>query len=349
MNKKDLGAFYTPKHAVNYMLGLLSRFDEKSKLLEPCGGDGAFVSIILENNLLKPNQITVWDINPEVRNYIEKFSVKFELKDTLLKTTFQKDDLFNKINKFTHIVGNPPYLNKQSSYIKKNKKELKKFYDEIGVNDTYALFVYLCCHLLEDNGQLCFITSNTYLTLGIHKKLRKYLLKNFVIKNITLCPHNLFKDTGALVNTCIINLANRKPSNNDDIIFNDCRNLEIGNYDGKKHSIKQNRIFDYPDYVFDFNGNEELIEKIKKVGKLVDVVDGGLGMHTTNNEKFLGIVDYESVRYAKNGVRKIVPIYEVNKSGWKFYHKKGGDTKYCIMQPNSGLHGHFCDVRLRPL
>jgi len=330
MNKKDLGAFYTPKHAVNYMLGLLLGFNEKSKLLEPCGGDGAFVSIILENNLLKSNQITVWDINPEVRNYIEKFGVKFEIKNTLLKTTFQKNDLFNKINKFTHIVGNPPYLNKQSSYIKKNKKELKIFYDEIGVNDTYALFIYLCCHLLEDNGQLCFITSDTYLTLGIHKKLRKYLLNNFVIKNITLCPQNLFKDAGALVNTCIINLVNKKLNDNDNIIFNDCRELEIGNYDGKKHSAKQNKFLNYPDYIFDFNGNGKLIEKIKKVKKLVDFVDGGLGMHTTDNEKFLGIVDYNGVKYAKNGVKKIVPIDEIKKSGWKLYHKKGGDTKYYL-------------------
>ncbi len=329
MNKKDLGAFYTPKHTVNYMLGLLSGFNEKSKLLEPCGGDGAFVSVVLENNLLKSNQISVWDINPEVRNYTEKFGVKFELKDTLLETTFQ-DNLFNKINKFTHIIGNPPYLNKQSNYIKKNKKELKKIYDEIGVNDTYALFIYLCCHLLEENGQLCFITSDTYLTLGIHKKLRKYLLKNFVIKTITLCPRNLFKDTGALVNTCIINLVNKKPGNNDGIIFNDCRNLEVGNYGGKKHFIKQNKILNYPDYVFDFSGNRKLIEKIKKFRKLVDIVDGGLGMHTTDNEKFLGIVDYKGIRYAKNGVRKIVPIDEVKKGGWKFYHKKGGNTKYYL-------------------
>ncbi len=48
MNKKDLGAFYTPKHVVNYMFDLLSDFNEQSKLLEPCGGDGVFISVILE-------------------------------------------------------------------------------------------------------------------------------------------------------------------------------------------------------------------------------------------------------------------------------------------------------------
>jgi len=62
--------------------------------------------------------------------------------------------------------------------------------------------------------------------------------------------------------------------------------LEVGNFVGRKHSVKQNKIFCYPDYVFDFNGNGKLIEKIKKVAKLVDFVDGGLGMHTTDNENF---------------------------------------------------------------
>ena len=330
MNKKDLGAFYTPRHTADYMISLLSGFNEKSKLLEPCGGDGAFVSVILGNKILKPSQINVWDINTEVRSPIEKLGVKFELKDTLIDTDFKKDNLFNKVNKFTHIVGNPPYLNKQSGYIKKNKNQLKRSYSEIGVNDTYALFIYLCCHLLEVGGQLCFITSDTYLTLGIHKKLRKYLLENFIVKNITLCPQNLFKDTGALVNTCIIHLINKKPDDSADITFNDSRNLELGDYDGRKYSIKQNKLLGYPDYIFDFNGSEKIIEKIKEVKKIIDFVDGGLGMHTTDNEKYLGIVDYDGVRYAKNGVKTIVSIKEIKNDRWKFYHKKGGDTKYYL-------------------
>jgi len=34
-SKKDLGAFYTPNHTANYMVGLLGNLNEKSKILEP--------------------------------------------------------------------------------------------------------------------------------------------------------------------------------------------------------------------------------------------------------------------------------------------------------------------------
>ena len=46
-SKKELGAFYTPKHTVDYMISLLNGFNGDSRLLEPCGGDGIFISQIL--------------------------------------------------------------------------------------------------------------------------------------------------------------------------------------------------------------------------------------------------------------------------------------------------------------
>lgn len=214
------------------------------------------------------------------------------------------------------------------------------------MNDTYSLFLYLCCHLLDDNGQLCFITSDTYLTLGIHKKLRKYLLDNFVVRNITLCPSNLFKNKGASVNTCIIYLMNTKPSDSDFILFNDCRNNEVGDYIGNRYRVNQKKLLSYPDYVFDFNGNENLIEKIRKCRKFMDFVDGGLGMHTTNNNKFLGIVDYNGKQFVKNDSMAVIPVAKVKNGEWKFYHKKGGDTKYylpaeyCIKWNNEAIKNY---------
>ncbi|MFA6534140.1 MAG: N-6 DNA methylase [Patescibacteria group bacterium] len=327
--QKQLGAFYTPQHTVEYMVNkFVKSFTSKSNLLEPSGGDGAFVSKILEKRLLSPQQITVWDINPETNKIITKLGIEnIVIKDTLLETSLS-NSLFNEKQEFSHIIGNPPYLNKQSGYIKKNKGELKKIYKEIGANDTYAMFLYLSCRLLKIYGELCFIISDTFLTLGIHKNLRKFLLTSYTINEITICPKNLFKDTGASVNTCIIYLKNKKPDKNHFVVFNDCRNNQVADYSGIKKRINQREILNNPDYIFGFNGNVTILNKMKVFPKLVDFLNGGLGMHTTNNKAFLGVIDYRGRQFGNGGLQKI-PIEVIKASGdWKFYHKKGGDIKY---------------------
>jgi len=326
-NKKDLGAFYTPLHTAEYMVRLLRNLDEKSRVLEPCGGDGVFVRALLKNTSLKPEQIEVWDINPKVKKNIIKFGVKFEIKDTLLETNF--DGLFRPV--FTHIVGNPPYLNKQSLYIKKNKNKLKKIYKEIGANDTYAMFLYICGNLLAPNGELVFIISDTYRTLRIHKKLRRWLLENFVIKEITLCPSSLFKNKGTMVQTSIIYLVKDNPTKNSKIKFNDCRKNQIGDYNGKIWEVPQLDILKYPDYVFYFENKKKLLTLISSTEKrMADFLDGGLGMHTTNNKKYLALIVYPGERVKSNkGIKNFVPFQLVNeKNKWRIYHKTGGNNKY---------------------
>ncbi len=329
--QKQLGAFYTPIHTVEYMVGKLTNFDKSSKLLEPSGGDGAFVSVVLKNKLIKADQITVWDINPEIKDGLNKLGIKnVAIKDTLLNTDIASDSLFG-CEQFSHIIGNPPYLNKQSDYIKKNKHKLGNIFKEIGANDTYAMFLYLGCKLLKENGQLCLIVSDTYLTLGIHKKLRKFLLKNYTVNEITLCSKKLFKDSGALVNTSIILITNKKATDDHAVIFNDCRDNEVDDYNGKKYKTIQKNILSYPDYVFDFNGGAKLLGKINEFEKMVNYLDGGLGMHTTDNHKFLAIADYNGIQYAKNnGITEWVNIKDIDGKKWKFYHKKGGNNKYYL-------------------
>ncbi|MEK7211031.1 MAG: N-6 DNA methylase [Patescibacteria group bacterium] len=334
MNKqaqRQLGAFYTPIHTVEYMVGRLTDFDKNSRLLEPSGGDGAFVSVVLRNKLLKSDQITVWDINADVKKGLAGLGIKnIVIKDTLLSTNFTNDSLFG-CEQFSHIVGNPPYLNKQSDYIKKNKHKLGDVFKEIGANDTYAMFLYLGCKLLKDNGQLCFIISDTYLTLGIHKKLRKFLLRNYTINEITLCSKRLFKDSGALVNTSIIYLTNKKAADKHVVIFNDCRENNVDDYNGKKYQTIQNNILSYPDCVFDFNGGAKLLGKIDEFKKMVNYLDGGLGMHTTDNHKFLAIADYGGIQYVKNnGIDQKISVKNIDGKRWKFYHKKGGNNKYYL-------------------
>jgi tRNA1(Val) A37 N6-methylase TrmN6 len=325
--KKNLGAFYTPIHTAKYMVGLFNSINEESKILEPCGGDGVFVKALLQKGGIKPEQIEVWDINPQLEQNIKKFGVKFVVKDTLLNTDF--NSLFRPT--FTHIIGNPPYLNKQSLYIKRNKEKLRKLYKEIGVNDTYAMFLYLCGNLLSKNGELVFIISDTYRTLGIHKKLRHWLLTNFTIKEIILCPPALFKDKGTMVKTSIIHLVKSIPSQNHKIEFNDCRENDLGDYNGKIWLVPQLDILKYPDYVFYFENNRDLLKILTSENKkIIDFLDGGLGMHTTNNKKYLALIDYKDKSVELNKKYKNIISFQMakRKRGWRIYHKTGGNNKY---------------------
>ena len=325
--KKDLGAFYTPAHTASYMISLFNKLNEKAKLLEPCGGDGIFIKSILNKKLLKPKQIEVWDINLQVEKNIKNLGVKFTVKDTLLETNLKSS--FQPI--FTHVIGNPPYLNKQSLYIKNNKNKLKKIYKEIGVNDTYAMFIYLCGNLLSQNGELVFIISDTYRTLGIHKKLRYWILNNFTIKEITLCPPSLFKDSGTMIQTSIIHLVKNKFPKNHKIKFNDCRKNELGDYKGKIWMVSQLDILKYPDYVFYFKNNINLLNVLTSANeKLVDFLEGGLGMHTTNNKQYLALIDYKDENIQLNKKNKNIVLFQNIKqgNGWKIYHKTGGNNKY---------------------
>lgn len=325
--KKDLGAFYTPTHTANYMINMFSSVNGESKILEPCGGDGVFVRNLLNRKKVKPEQIEVWDINPRVERSIRKLGVKFVLKDTLLDTEFKS--LFQP--KFTHIIGNPPYLNKQSLYIKKNKKKLRKIYKDISVNDTYALFLYLCGNLLEKDGELVFIISDTYRTLKIHKKLRYWLLRNFVIEEITLCPPSLFKSRGVTVQTSIIHLIKREPTREHKIRFNDCRKNKVGDYSGKIWNVNQLDILEYPNYVFYFEDKKNILNLLKSAKiRLTDLLEGGLGMHTTDNKKYLALIKYKNRDTGTNRkIRNIVPAGLVKRGkGWRIYHKTGGNNKY---------------------
>jgi len=129
MNKKKLAAFYTPTHTVDYILDQLHTIhplDATAMILEPSGGDGIFVSCIHKNfPQVIPNHIDVRDINPKVKKNITSLGANFAVKDSLLQTR----TIGHK--RYSHIIGNPPYLDKQSDYIKKNKQFLHKYYKQI--------------------------------------------------------------------------------------------------------------------------------------------------------------------------------------------------------------------------
>jgi hypothetical protein len=328
-NAKMLGAVYTPEHVVRYMLDQLKPWGSGVRVLEPSGGDGAFVRPLIEHYDVRSRDITVWDINPKIKDVMDDLGVNFVLKDSLLQVDLGQ--LSFAMEKYTHIIGNPPYLNKQSEYIKRNKGVLKKKYQAIGANDTYAMFIYMAAQHLERGGRLSFIISDTYRTLGIHKKLRYWLLKNMRLDSITLCPLSLFQDKGVSVTTSILTITNIEPAVDHEVVINDCRDNILGDYLGKEAKIRQLEFLSYPDYVINnIDSSRSNMGQLMKLPKLVEFLDGGLGMYTTDNKKFIYSIDYHdnTLNTASKYGGNEVSVKEIDGTRWRVYHKRGGNLEY---------------------
>lgn len=326
--KKELGAFYTPLRTVEYMVRKLGKISPEAKILEPCGGDGIFIKELIRQGV-KPSQIIVWDINPNVKKSIEDLGVQFENCDTLL--TKNINPFFN--DKYDFVITNPPYLNKQSKYMKENKFKLRKKFREVGCYDTYSMFMYLGVNFLKEGGKLCFIISDTFLTLGTHKRLREFILRNTKVKEILLAPENLFNNDGASVKTCVITLERCSDisEREKNVIRAIPRVKDESEYYSpeKLNLIKQKNYFLLDSKQFYINVPYEIIKLITTLPKITEVMEGNIGMHTHNNKKYLGAIEGTNLaeRYNKQG-KNIAKKEEIEKGLWHVYIKKGGLNGY---------------------
>lgn len=250
------------------MLSLIDDLPSCSTILEPSGGDGAFVAALLGEGL-PPSSITVWDVNPKVAEPLEDMGVHVAITDALLNADPSTFDL---------VLGNPPYLNKASEYLRATKKDLARPYEQVGVNDTYALFTFMAVNRLNPGGQLVFLISDTFLTLGIHRKLREFLLASTRIDSITLLPRDTFED--ASVNTAILKLTKTTPSPSHEVRFTDARAQAAPCVSGPQFAILQSDLADHPSSVFAFTPQDRSALALASAHPpLMDFLDGTGHVH----------------------------------------------------------------------
>lgn len=93
---------------------------------------------------------------------------------------FNSDWMFG-IDKFDIVIANPPYVFARDSEKKGMSDAQKKyFYDSYELAkyqiNLYPLFIEMATKNLKDNGVLCFITPNNWMTINTNKDLRKFIL-----------------------------------------------------------------------------------------------------------------------------------------------------------------------------
>ncbi|UCD02510.1 MAG: N-6 DNA methylase [Promethearchaeota archaeon] len=337
-NSKELGVVITPPKTAEYIISRLGEIKESQKILDPCVGPGIFIKKLLESGIDK-SQIFTYDINSSFKRKVENLGVSFREQDTLLA-------LYpDSYNEFDFIIGNPPYLNKASTYVRKNKNKLRKIYGKINAHETYSMFMVNSIWRLKEGGKLGFITSDSFLTLSTHKRLRKFILNNCIINEILLAPKNLFGTQKVSTSPVIIILTKCSGQKNKKIREKNVMKIiprinSEDNYQSpsRVNEITQIKYNSLPFNIFYIDVEEKIIELFEKALKLEEYLRGFIGMHTHDNRKYIAAIeDTELAEVFKKRNMKITDLnkkYKIIKKDaletdkWKPYLKRGGADQY---------------------
>jgi len=335
--EKELGAVLTPPKTAEYIVSKLGKIKENQKVLEPCAGPGIFVKSLLKSGVNK-SQIFCHDINSDYKEFIEDLGVSFKSVDSLLS--------FNSkcYEEYDFIVGNPPYLNKASNYVRKNRAKLKKIYGKINAHETYSMFIVSSIWRLKEGGKLGFITSDSFLTLSTHTKLRNFILNNCVINEILLAPIKLFDKQN--VSTYPVILILTKCSKDEKEQVRDKNIMKIIPRIKSEDEywtppiiteIKQKRYKLLPFNIFFVEAEDQILDLFENAPKLELFIKGYIGMHTHDNKKFIAAIEdtelatifrKNSKNKNKSDKYKVISRIDLESGRWKPYLKRGGGDQY---------------------
>ena len=327
-------AYYTKSDPIlNYMTGMLN-FDPHDEILEPCGGDGVFIDKILEHN--PDAHVNVFELNTSaVIGLKEKYSAKPGISvketDTLLDT-----EIISCTQRYDKIIGNPPYSARNDE---KKKNLLNKLYPDLYTKESYTLFLYACTRCLKENGELCFIIPDTFLSLHRHLSIRKFLLTNTQIRELALFPSSFFPGINfGYANLCIITLKKSSEisqnMNNEIVIrtnFKSVEELENSNC-GTRKIISQKSVYDGVGSAFMFNSTDKVAslinnEDLKKIGDIASCVTG---FYSGNDKNYLHPLNSE----IKNSKKYIcAKIENIRKSDLSQEEKVSGITEDDYLVP----------------
>jgi hypothetical protein len=229
-------------------------------------------------------------------------------------------EVFHTKGGFDVVIANPPYVSTKGRD-EIDKSLLKKYYGF--ADDLYSHFYFKSSEILKDKiGHICFISSKTFWTIQTKRNLREMLLKNKIVELYDTA--NPFE---AMVDTCVIIVQKTNDYDNHRIIVKDGKSILMN---PKRYTIEQNTYKNAPNNVFfvpsDFNmavynkysaivkslmdkwwdkistsrniaQNKKELEgyrnslRPRDITLLGLITEGGQGLATANNGKYIGVLD----------------------------------------------------------
>jgi adenine-specific DNA-methyltransferase len=169
--KKQLGQYFTPNFVADFMLSLSSA-SKNSAVLEPSSGEGVFLDVLTAAGY---DNVDAYEVDPEV---VVGHKDKVKIQSFITLDTSKKYSL---------VIGNPPYVRwKNMSDEQKNELGSNRYWQKYfnSLSDYLYIFILKSVELLEDGGELIFITPEYWLSTMHSQTLRNYLVKHGNIDEI---------------------------------------------------------------------------------------------------------------------------------------------------------------------
>lgn len=240
MNKKKLGSYYTPTRladfVANYCLSKINNI-EAINILEPSVGDGVFVSAISKSTEIKRFKniinVVVEKENVELGKVI---NLKIDQKIKLIpENTDYLEFHFNDQNKYSLIIGNPPYIKKY--HLSDQQKELSKQIHAVkklsnkSINNIWTSFLVSGITKLNDDGILAMILPLELLQVKFAEEIRTLLIREFQRMEIFTFNELQFKECKGQDTVLLIGYKENENAGTFYTYINSLENLENGDYE----------------------------------------------------------------------------------------------------------------------
>ena len=258
--RKGKGQFFTAPNIAKFMASLANIEKQEIRILDPGAGTGILTAAIFDliiNNSKNPMKIylDVYETDKSIISLLNSFLLesKRELsnhnhylsfniydKDFVITNSYYiegtlKNGLFNNKRLYDIVISNPPYFK-----LSKNSPEAISLISLVnGQPNIYAFFMAISAAMLNNEGQMIFITPRSFCSGLYYSKFRKWFVNHVMLSNIHLFSSrkNVFSNEDVLQENIIIkgikNNGEINPNNlvkittSEDDTFIDLESIEV--------------------------------------------------------------------------------------------------------------------------
>lgn len=206
IDRRESGYYSTPNFVAKFIASqMIELLPEGEKVFDPCIGKEELTQQFANHNKIIDG-IDIIDHGHHQHANFKTMDFLHYYGDVKLNDLFNNQTDFN----YDYIIANPPYNCHESEYIKSNKILFKKLFPEIGIGNTYSMFISAIVDIAKEGSIIGLITNDSFLTAKSHEPLRNQILQECKINYLLLCPNDLFSDQKADIRTCILILEKKR-------------------------------------------------------------------------------------------------------------------------------------------